>query len=159
MTDTLESLLAAERSQLEEEAISLQRQVALAQERLAKVRRRLDLVCGLLDEKQGAPGAGAAPHERQASRNGDGILVCDLAELVLAERGGQPMYYKDLAEEIVLRDGVLGGQSPGANLTARLVADERFVRPTAKGFYALRKDYPNARNVGARRRRSGRGRQ
>ena len=60
------------------------------------------------------------------------------------------MYYKDLAQEVVRRGGILKGARPWANLTARMVQDERFVRPTAKGFYALRRDYPTARNVGAR---------
>jgi hypothetical protein len=61
------------------------------------------------------------------------------------------MYYKELADEVIKRGGVLGGKAPEATLTARLVRDERFVRPTSKGFYALRADYPNAPNVGARK--------
>ena len=157
MADTLNSLLAAERAQLEEETVSLQRQVELAQERLAKARRRLDLVRRLLDEEQGMDTA-SAPHARQPSPNGAVEHVCDIAEQVLAERAAQPMYYKELAVEIIKRGGALGGRNPAGLLTARLVADERFVRPTAKGFYALRRDYPNARNVGARRRRSARSR-
>ena len=60
------------------------------------------------------------------------------------------MYYKELAQEVLSRGGTLNGATPAATLTARMVRDERFVRPTAKGFYALRRDYPTARNVGAR---------
>ena len=37
----------------------------------------------------------------------------------------------------------------------RAEEEKRFIRPTSKGFYALREDYPDARNVGARRRRRG----
>ncbi len=67
------------------------------------------------------------------------------------------MYYKDLAEEVMRRGGVLNGKTPGATLNARMVRDERFVRPTSKGYYALREDYPAARNVGARRHAQRRG--
>ena len=79
--------------------------------------------------------------------------VCDIAVDILSERDGEPMYYKELAQEVVSRDGILNGATPWATLTARLVRDPRFVRPTAKGFYALRRDYPTARNVGARSKR------
>ncbi|MCE2469591.1 MAG: hypothetical protein J4F32_03580, partial [Dehalococcoidia bacterium] len=119
-------LLAAERTQLEEETVTLQRQVELAQERLAKARRRLDLVRRLLDEEHGAD-TSAAPHTRQVSPISAVEHVCDIAEQVLAERDAQPMYYKELAVEIIKRGGALGGQNPAGILTARLVADDRFV--------------------------------
>ncbi len=71
------------------------------------------------------------------------------------------MHYRDLADELIRRGAVIRGQDPAGALVSRMTqddkrrteADKRFVRPTSKGFYALREDYPNARNVGARRRR------
>ena len=65
------------------------------------------------------------------------------------------MYYKELADEVMARGGDLTGENAANILVARLVNDERFVRPIQKGYYALRSDYPNAKNVGERRRRRG----
>ena len=43
---------------------------------------------------------------------------------------------------------------PASGLVSRMTGDERFVRPTSKGFYALREDYPEVtQSVGARRRK------
>jgi exonuclease VII small subunit len=65
-----------------------------------------------------------------------------------------PMYYKDLADAVVDRGGDLRGNNPAQILVAQLVRDkETFVRPDRKGYYALREDYPKARNVGERKRR------
>ena len=58
------------------------------------------------------------------------------------------MYYKDLAAEVQNRGGDISGENAAQILVARLVKDERFVRPVRKGFYALRKDYPRAKKCG-----------
>lgn len=148
MTD-LNTLLEAERERLEAEQAGLQEKVRQGADQLALVRSRLEHVLALLGkEKAASSGEGS-----QTSHGKDGnkpTTICDIAVTILGERNAEPMYYKDLAEEVVKRGGILKGQTPWATLTARMVQDERFVRPTAKGFYALRRDYPSARNVGAR---------
>ncbi len=160
MTD-LNILLEAERQRLETQHTNLQEQVRQGADQLALVKGRLEHVQALLGEERVAESRGedsplSARHEDDTSRN-----VCDIAVEILNERDGKPMYYKELAQEVVRRGGILNGATPWASLTARMVQDIRFVRPTAKGFYALRRDYPTARNVGARlngsRRRRSRG--
>ena len=156
MESELESLLSTERQRLEAEQTQLQVKLVEARERLVAVQQRLEHVRALLGENE-APGASLdARQERYKSPNGNTSHVCDIAEVVLNERSSQPMYYKELAKEVIRRGGTLNGPTPWANLTARMVLDPRFVRPTAKGFYALRRDYPNARNVGARKQRRSR---
>ena len=150
MEGTLTDLLAAERQHLESEAANLQAKVKEDQERLSVVQRRLDHVRALLDEESPDSMLGS-PYAQNGYIHSIRSHVCDIAETILGGRNGEPMYYKDLAQEVIKRGGELHGATPWANLTARMVQDPRFVRPTAKGFYALRSDYPHARNVGARR--------
>lgn len=77
----------------------------------------------------------------------------EIAYQVLTERNGETMHYKALTQEVLARQGDIQGDSPARTLVARLVNDDRFVRPARRGFYGLRRDYPNARNVGQRRTR------
>ena len=146
----LNALLEAERQRLEAEQANLQEQLRQGADQLALVKGRLEHVQALLGEERvpGGRGDGSQP----SSHRGDNTPrnVCDIAVEILGERGGEPMYYKELAQEVIARGGILNGETPWANLTARMVQDARFIRPTAKGFYALRRDYPTARNVGAR---------
>ena len=149
MTD-LNTLLEAECRRLEGEQDNLQEQIRQGADQLALVRLRLEHVRALL-VKEGV----TESHDKDTqTSNGQvdntTLNVCDLAVEILGERNGEPMYYKELAQEVIRRDGILNGATPWNTLTARMVQDERFVRPTAKGFYALRRDYPTARNVGAR---------
>jgi hypothetical protein len=142
----LHSLLFEERSQLETEREKLAVQVDRAEARMREIDQRLTHVVALLE------GSGEVPIARTPTipRRRD---IVDLAAEVLGERNRQPMYYKDLAREVQERGGNLSGDNAPAALVARLVGDDRFVRPTRKGFYALRADYPNATNVGERKRR------
>jgi hypothetical protein len=79
----------------------------------------------------------------------------DIAAEILSERSGEPMHYRDLADEVLLRGGLLPETSAPTTLNGRINRDDRFVRPFRRGFYALKKDHPNVRNsVGARRRSS-----
>ena len=64
------------------------------------------------------------------------------------------MHYRELAKEIQARGGNIPGVDKDHTLIARLVKDDRFVRPTRRGFYALQRDYPNAKSVGARKPRA-----
>ena len=152
MDNALDSLLRAEGEQLETEETALRESIRGAQERLTVVQHRLEHVRALLAEEapSSLPSNKHQIQRSQANSRGD---ICDIAEAVLSERNRNPMYYKDLALEVTNRGGELGGARPAATLTARLVRDPRFVRPTTKGYYALRRDYPTARNVGARRHR------
>ena len=145
----LNSLLQAEKTRLEEEKQTLQEQFAVAEMRLREIQVRLQHVEGLLGTDKAAetvlPGA-----PNSVERN-----VTDIAEEILAEREREPMHYKDLAREVQARGGGLSGENAANVLVARLVSDDRFVRPLRKGFYARRRDYPTARNVGARKKRRG----
>ena len=149
MTD-LNTLLEAERERLEAEQDSLQEKVRQAADQLAHVRSRLEHVLALLGKEKGTASSNESSRASSSRDDNTPPTICDIAAEILGERNAEPMYYKELAEEIEKRGGILKGQTPWATLTARMVQDERFVRPTAKGFYALRRDYPTARNVGAR---------
>lgn len=148
--NNLNTLLEAERSRLESEQADLQEQVRMGAERLAKIRSRLEHILALLGKESQAGGHREDSQTPSGPSDNTTSTICDIAVAILSERNAEPMYYKDLAEEVVKRGGILNGVTPWATLTARMVQDERFVRPTAKGFYALRRDYPTARNVGAR---------
>lgn len=157
----LEASLRGERDKLKQEIDQLSKEIA-EKEQLSRVKQvRLGHVQALLKDspKTGKPapsrlepGAASTPTPQ----------LLDLAVAVLRERQGEPMHYRDLADEIMRRGAVIRGKDPAAALVSRITQDEkrraegepRFVRPTSKGFYALREDYPDARNVGARRRRN-----
>ena len=78
----------------------------------------------------------------------------DLAEKILSDRDGEPMHYRELANEVFDQGGDLPEGSRGATLNALMNQDVRFIRPLRRGYYALKKDHPNVkRSVGSRRRR------
>ena len=148
----LERILRGEREHLRVELEDVRALISTSEQRLTKIIERLRHVDGLL----GDAGAGTEstsqdpPLQEAASNQFDGESIADLAEKVLLQQPGKPMYYKDLAKEVQRLGGQINGSEPGATLVARLVLDDRFVRPTSKGFYGLRADFPTARNVGAR---------
>ncbi len=142
----LEQALLEEREALEKEQLLLKAQASEIEARLQEIEHRLDLVNALM----GTTSISATPH---SGRNGTAPKprAVDVAFEVLSDQAPEPMYYKDLAGEVTARGGDLSGENAAQILVARLVNDERFVRPIRKGFYALRKDYPNAQNVGQRK--------
>ena len=145
---TLDTLLHVEKERLVEEITQLQEEITVAEERLRRIQARLRHVDGLL---------GAVDANETASPEGpimNGRSLTDIAEEILGERDREPMHYKELAQEVQARGGAFSGENVAQLLNARLVNDSRFVRPVRKGFYALRSDYPNAKNVGARKRRN-----
>ena len=151
----LERMLRAERTNLREELERVRVLIADSEQRLTAIIARLRHVDGLLgdDDDSGDPKDGTtSPEVARVSSSGESIT--DLAEQILVNQPGKPMYYKELAKEVQRLGGTIAGVNPAATLVARLVNDERFVRPTSKGFYGLRKDFPNARNVGARVKRA-----
>ena len=144
-SNVLEQALQAERAALEDERERLKEQIARGEERLREIDLRLTHVYGLMSLNNGhAP----IPDEGKAS---PGTPVAEIAFQILSEKGGETMYYKDLAVEVMTRGGELPQENAAQNLVARLVNDERFVRPVRKGFYGLRQDYPKAQNVGERK--------
>ena len=149
MTD-LNTLLEAERQRLQAEQVDLQEKLRQGADELAEVKGRLEHVQALLGEEWVPEGRGDGSQASSHHKDNTPHNVCDIAVEILDERDSEPMYYRDLAQEVIARGGILNGATPWATLTARMVRDTRFVRPTAKGFYALRRDYPTARNVGAR---------
>lgn len=146
----LDTLLQAEKARLDEERQTLQERIAAGERRLQEIRVRLRHVEALLGTSEDAE---TVPTAAKASSAGRSLM--DMVEGILGERSGDPMHYKELAREVQERGGELSGDNAASSLVARLVDDERFVRPVRKGFYALRKDYPNAKNVGARKRHRG----
>ena len=155
MNENLETALREEKERLVKEHDKHKEAIRIAQTELATIVPRLRLVQGLLGES--APDNGnesgidqEEPPNAQAAPAKD---ICDVAEAILAERNGRTMYYKELAQEVQRRGVVIRGARPEANLVARLINDpqQRFVRPTSKGYYALRKDYPGKESVGARK--------
>ena len=152
MTDNLDNALREERDRLIQEQDDHEKTIRDAQKELDKIVPRLRLVRALLGET-----------ESEHSTNSQGIItsgvqalnrptVCDIAEAILAERNREPMHYKDLSDEVMKRGVKLGGARPEATLSAKLNTDpkRRFIRPFARGYYALRSDYPDAENIGAR---------
>lgn len=143
----LNQALQQEQAALESERCSLEKQIVDAETRLKYVQKRLSLVVGLLDESNGTDPADKPYPEPETSP------AVEVAYQVLAERNGETMHYKPLAQEVIARNGDLSGNNAAQILVARLVNDDRFVRPARRGFYGLRQDYPKATNVGQRRKR------
>ena len=151
---TLERMLRDERENLRVELEEVRALIATSEQRLAAIIERLHHVDGLLGgaDMNAASTSNGSVETAAAPVRSSGDSITDLAEKVLQQQPGTPMYYKDLAKEVQRMGGQINGADPPATLVARLVLDDRFVRPTAKGFYGLRADFPTARNVGARQR-------
>ena len=147
-TERLNQVLMAEKAALEADRSLIRQDMSDKEARLREIERRLAHVNGLLEDEPEAV-ALEQPPDRTSPRSN----AVEIAYTVLSERNRQPMYYKDLAKEVASQGGDISGSNAAQILVARLVRDERFVRPVRKGFYALRDDYPNAPNVGARKRR------
>lgn len=148
----LEHMLRDERRNLRVELEEVRTLIGKSEMRLTQIIERLRHVDGLLDDgdTDSEPVAHDSLMGEATPIRAGGESITDLAEKVLQQQPGKPMYYKDLAKEVQRLGGQIKGNDPPATLVARLVLDDRFVRPTAKGFYGLRADFPTARNVGAR---------
>jgi len=145
--DALQQSLLKERDRL-------QREIEELCEALAGKEQRLHHVLALLAE---GAAAGVLPPRRARRRSASTATakLLDMAEQVLRGRNREAMHYRDLADELIRGGAIIGGKDPAASLVSRMTQDkaQRFIRPTSKGFYALREDYPKARNVGVKRRR------
>lgn len=160
--NTLEASLRSERDKLQQEITALRQEIEEKEQACRAKEKRLGHVVALLGAEQPDIKQRAQSSRRGGSASTPTEQLLNLAERVLRERQGEPMHYRDLADELLRRGAVIRGQDPAGALVSRMTqddkrrdeADKRFIRPTSKGFYALREDYPQARNVGARRRRS-----
>ena len=148
----LQAHLLQERDRLQGEIEQLQSEIADKEVACRAKQQRLSHILALLGTEP--PEAKAVPPRRAqaAGASTPTAQLLDMAEEALRRRQGEPMHYRDLADELIRRGAVIGGVDPAGGLVSRMTRDERFVRPTSKGFYALRADHPNARNVGAKRR-------
>ncbi|MCY4464656.1 MAG: HTH domain-containing protein [Chloroflexi bacterium] len=152
--DALQQTLLGERDRLQKEIDQLRQQVEIKEQRLSHV-------LALLASAPPVANQPPARRTRQRTASTPSSQLLDMAEKVLRERNGEPMHYRELADELFRRGAVILGKDPASALVSRMTQDDnrraegeqRFVRPVSKGFYALREDYPNARNVGAKRRR------
>lgn len=136
--------------ELSKEMQSLGNEIETLQNRQAKVAQLIAHLEGVLELSDVEHTSATMPVLRQAHYS----EICDLVEKILAERRKKPMHFRELADEVQRRGIELGGADPGRTLVAKMVWDPRFVRPTKRGFYALREDYPDVRNVGERKSRS-----
>ena len=157
----LECSLLSERERLQQQIKQLRQDIEAKEAEYRAKEQRLGHVQALLSIEP--PTVSEQPQRLRStpSASTPSPQLLEMAEEVLRERKGEPMHYRDLADELIRRGAVIRGQDPASALVSRMTQDDsrraeedrRFIRPTSKGFYALRVDYPNARNVGARRRK------
>ena len=114
----LNTMLEAERTRLETEQADLQEQVRKGADRLTQIKGRLEHILALLGKEGAAVKRGEDSQLPSSQGNNTPLNVCNLAVEILGERNGEPMYYKNLAQEVVSRGGILKGATPWANLTA-----------------------------------------
>ncbi len=153
--------LQRERERLREAIDGLDKEIEVKERERRIMEARLGHVEALLSLE--APSDGEPARRRARGKPGatPTAELLDMAETVLRERQAEPMHYRDLAEELQRRGAVIRGKDAAASLVARMIQDDnrrdeaekRFVRPASKGFYALRTDFPDSRNVGSRRKR------
>lgn len=146
----LRPLLLKEKNELNTERQRLREQIATAEKRLREVDKLLIHVEGLLGLDH------SVDDDTDKSPISDSRDIEDIAVDILRTRDKAPMHYRELAKKIQDCGGVIPGVDPDHTLIARLVRDDRFVRPTKRGYYALSSDYPNVTSVGARRQRESR---
>lgn len=162
LSNDLERSLRSERDRLMQEIEQLRKEVEAKESQRRVKEERLGHVQALLGAEP--PSCSEPPPTRRHTKSSSTptVQLLNMVEQVLRERNGEPMHYRDLADELIKRGAVIRGKDPAGALVSRMTQDDkrrdkgdkRFIRPTSKGFYALREDYPDARNVGARRRRS-----
>lgn len=158
---SFEHTLRSERDKLQREIESLRNEIAEREIAYRAKEKRLGHIVALLDAEPESPSTQSRSVSAPAGRSTPTAQLLDMAEQVLRERKRKPMHYRDLADELILRGAVIRGKDPANSLVSRMTTDDkrrpegekRFIRPTSKGFYALREFYPNARNVGSRRNR------
>ena len=156
----LDRLLRAELGELIERRSTLQENIVQEQADLAAIASRIGHIQALLAEAGHATEPTPTPVQSdggesvESGADATALDPADAAFQLLLENGGEPSYYRDLANLIQEKGVILGGSNPAQTLVSVLVNDERFVRPFRRGWYALRLHYPKAQNVGARKPRA-----
>lgn len=158
--EALERSLRSESERLQQTIERLRQEIEAKQAECHANEERLVHVQALLSNEKPAAGERTRGPHGAPPRSTPTPKLLEMVEEVLHERAGEPMHYRDLADELTKRGAIIRGQDPAGALVSRMTQDDnrrdeenrRFIRPTSKGFYALREDYPQARNVGARRR-------
>ena len=159
--DTLDEVLRSERSKLQQDIEKLRRKILEKERECQNKEARLGHINALLSTEPSVNDTAKEKPAQSRSPSTPTAQLLEMVEQVLRERSGEPMHYRDLSDELIRRGAIIRGQDPAGALVSRMTQDDnrraeeerRFIRPTSKGFYALREDYPNARNVGARRRK------
>ena len=142
---TLDTLLLEEQSRLRSKSQELREELSAMEGKLKEIEERLVHVEGLLGPSH------TKEDDSEKKSLPDSREITDIAVDILSERNREPLHYRELAKEIQARGGNIPGVDKDHTLIARLVKDDRFVRPTRRGFYALQRDYPEAKSVGARK--------
>lgn len=154
MNDALKSELEHEKTALEAKRHELEREIARLKDEMEAVSFRLGHVTALLRGPE-MGGEGRKADSQDAETAEEFTDPVEIAYRYLEEHGTEPVHYRELADIVRERGGELVGADPAITLVSRLVADNRFVRPFRRGWYALRMYYPKARSVGARKKRKG----
>ncbi|MDE0609093.1 MAG: HTH domain-containing protein [Anaerolineaceae bacterium] len=139
--------LADVRQELRKRVRDLEKRRQDLEAELERAKKQLEHLDGFLNLEKGSAGRPPTVQSRSSSKQELG----DLVEQVLRERKGEPMHYTELAKEVIRRGAVIRGKNPANGLVSRIHNDDRFVRPTRRGHYALKEDYPNSQSVGIRK--------
>ncbi len=152
MDDTLGRELERERVTLETRRSELEQEIARLESEKEGVSFKLGHVIALLKGTE-VEGVEADRHisAQVIKETGELTDPTEIARLILEEHGTDPIYYRKLADLVKERGGGLEGADPAMTLVSRLVADDRFVRPFRRGWYALRVHYPKVKSVGQRK--------
>lgn len=150
-TDTFRVTVSGRLTELRDEAEVLKGEIEERQRRLANLAQLINR----LEEVLELSTIEDAPDAKPVLRHANYKEICNLVAQILAEHDKKPVHFRQLADEVRRRGIRLGGADPGRTLVAKLVWDDRFIRPERKGYYALREDYPDAPNVGERKNQRG----
>ena len=111
----LDLLLKDERRSLEQELENVRTCISSAEARLAEIMQRLRHVNALLGGNElAAQNISSLSDARPSISRTETPSATDMAAKILSERQTEPMYYKDLAHEVIKRGGNLNGAEPGA---------------------------------------------
>jgi hypothetical protein len=155
MEKDLNAALENEKIVLETKRIGLEQEIARLKAEMDETSFRLGHVNALLKGSE----VSNIDEEKKSAESEPGTAKpsqdpVEIAYQILEEHGTEPVYYRDLVDIVKERGGNIEGTDPALTLVSKLVEDERFVRPFRRGWYALRVNYPKAKNVGARKNKS-----
>ena len=141
--------IRAGQQRLQNDVRELEKKAQEVQRELERARSKLAHVEGFLNLEEEKPQGMEPADSRSPSKD----EVCNAVEQVLRGNNSEPMHYRELEEELRQRGIVILGKNPANGLVSRIHKDKRFVRPTRRGYYALREDYPGVPSIGERKSR------